>query len=405
MLYTKRIQRLAVVLIAVLISESCLLLEGHAAEGDSIPTTVTAGAETSTPAAVNAIDVSLIPVAKNKGNPDKIVAGYSMDPYSYFSEKEWKQRADIYTSWKYGNSEIKRLLDEEPCHFSYESTFEHNFSYKAFRKNGKRIKQPKKNQGSYDYVMKYGLEKGDYVIVDGKASIKNDAYYLIAITQEEFEALRTDFINTYIEEYGDNPMEKMQENDYDAYLESLDSVYGYDWDFGKIAIYADGEQDFSATWKTVDEHNGKHAEKIYYYKTLHVEQVIKKSQKPEDPRFKKMKYGHPKTSKWLKEEVILNKDGVYRAKFTVKNPYSKRVWGYDAHDSYTVHTGCGVNINMNYDGEAVGGWGYILFYFKPNLTKWEKKHVNRKSNYHVSIVSEYIPKKIQKKVENPKVDL
>ena len=151
MLHKKNIKKVIATWMAVVVSASCLTVNVSATDVSSanavdgnITTDTTTVTPTVAPTAIetipNAVDASVMPVATREGDPAKMVAGYSMDPYSYFSEEEWEQMANKNnkTDWDHWN--IPELLSISPYHFNYNYKIYMNFKTQAYRKNGKKVK-------------------------------------------------------------------------------------------------------------------------------------------------------------------------------------------------------------------------------------------------------------------------
>ena len=100
MLHKKNIKKVIATWMAVVVSASCLTVNVSATDVSSanavdgnVTTDTTTVTPTVVPTATETIPnaVENIPIATREGDPNKVIAGYSMDPYSYFSEDEWEQ--------------------------------------------------------------------------------------------------------------------------------------------------------------------------------------------------------------------------------------------------------------------------------------------------------------------------
>lgn len=407
MLHKKNIKKVIATWMAVVVSVSCLTVNVSATEvssANAIDGNVTTDTTTVTPTVVptatetipNAVDASVMPVATREGDPAKMVAGYSMDPYSYFSEEEWEQMANKNNKTDWDHWTIPALLDSSPYHFRYGYKIYMDFTSQAYRKNGKKVKKLNVNQDSYNNLMKYGLVKGDYVTVDIDTYMKTSDSYLIAITKEEFDALQNDLRNRYIDTYGEDPSVK------GSYI-SDQGLYDFSWDFGKV-LFCGSNPVYISKWDTENKiaYGGK-PDKIYYYKILYLDRTIKRSDRPDDPHFKGVTFQYGKymhgvlpTSKYAKVKELINKDGLYRAKFTVKKLYTWRNWISFDHKTYYLEGDLDIPIKGYYsNGKTLDNTSYSIYYdFKPNITKWEKRHLKHgKNRPDIDIYCDTIPQK------------
>ena len=413
MLHKKNIKKVIATWMAVVVSASCLTVNVSATDVSSAnavdgnvttdTTTVTPTVAPATETIPNAVDASVMPVATREGDPAKMVAGYSMDPYSYFSEDEWEQylkldeQGVLSGAYPYIDSwEVPNMFQENPCYYKRKYSIYMDFTSQAYRKNGKKVKKKlNNNQDTYNNLMKYGLVKGDYIMVDGDVHMERDESYVIAITKEEFDALQNDFRAKCIEKYGEDPMVTQK------YISSyeLKDQYGFSWDFGKVLIKGSNQINVSK-WDTENKiaYGGK-PDKIYYYKILYLDRTIKRSDRPDDPHFKGIKfkkdfkesYSIPK--EWKIKETV-NKDGEYHAKCTIRKTFSARVCISFDMKTYWVDTGVGFPIAGYYsNGDRLENSFHVAYYGKPKLTKWEKSHLKYGKNHDICIYSNVIPQK------------
>ncbi len=407
MLHKKNIKKVIATWMAVVVSVSCLTVNVSATEvssANAIDGNVTTDTTTVTPTVAptttetipNAVDASVMPVATREGDPAKMVAGYSMDPYSYFSEDEWEQ-IESNETWYGNSSQIAEKLQASPYFFHRDYRIYMDFTSQAYRKNGKKVKRKlNNNQDTYNNLMKYGLVKGDYIMVDGDVHMDTEDTYIIAITKEEFDTVKTDFINKFTETYGTTDTPSMS-----VYS---DKIYGYYFCIGSTLFYSNGTYDQIGI-KPVDEFLKenppfkKTAEKIYYYKVLKVDRTIKRSDRPDDPHFKGIKfkkdfkesYSIPK--EWKIKETV-NKDGEYHAKCTIRKTFSARVCISFDMKTYWVDTGVFFPIMGYYsNGNLLENSFEVAYYGKPKLTKWEKSHLKYGKNHDICIYSNVMPQK------------
>ena len=92
---------------------------------------------------------------------------------------------------------------------------------------------------------------------------------------------------------------------------------------------------------------------------------------------------------------MVNKDGEYHAKYTIKKTFSARVCISSDMKTYWVDTGFGIPIRGYYsNGESLDGdHPWVSSYYKPKLTKWEKSHIDRTCKHSIHIHSNFIPQK------------
>ena len=134
MLHKKNIKKVITTWMAVVVSAGCLTVNVSATDvssANAVDGNVTTDTTTVTPTVVptatetipNAVDASAMPVATREGDPAKMVAGYSMDPYSYFSEEEWEQyltqeKCDTLLGAYFDRWDIPKILQEKPCGYN-----------------------------------------------------------------------------------------------------------------------------------------------------------------------------------------------------------------------------------------------------------------------------------------------
>ena len=162
MLHKKNIKKVIATWMAVVVSASCLTVNVSATDVSSAnavdgnvttdTTTVTPTVAPATETIPNAVDASVMPVATREGDPAKMVAGYSMDPYSYFSEDEWEQylkldeQGVLSGAYPYIDSwEVPNMFQENPCYYKRKYSIYMDFTSQAYRKNGKKVKKKLNN--------------------------------------------------------------------------------------------------------------------------------------------------------------------------------------------------------------------------------------------------------------------
>ena len=408
MLHKKNIKKVIATWMAVVVSASCLTVNVSATDvssANAVDGNVTTDTTTVTPTVVptatetipNAVDASVMPVATREGDPAKMVAGYSMDPYSYFSEDEWEQ-IESNETWYGDLNQIAEKLQANPYFFHRKYRIFMDFTSQAYRKNGKKVKKKIKNTtDTYNNLMKYGLVKGDYIMVDGDVHMDTKDTYIIAITKEEFDAINADYCNKFVATYGTDKNLIMSET-------RTNEMYGYDFWIGSVLFYSDGTYDHVGT-RPVDEFLKqnppfqKTVEKIYYFKVLTVDRTIKRSDRPDDPHFKGVTFKKdfvqsmsiPK--EWKIKETV-NKDGEYHAKCTIRKTFSARVCiSFDMKTNW-VDTGVFFPIMGYYsNGNLLENSFEVAYYGKPKLTKWEKSHLKYGKNHDICIYSNVMPQK------------
>lgn len=402
MLHKKNIKKVIATWMAVVVSAGCFTVNvsatdvsnANAVDGN-VTTDTTTVTPTVAPTAIETIPnaVENIPIATREGDPNKVIAGYSMDPYSYFSEDEWEQMANKNNKTDWDHWTIPALLDSSPYHFRYGYKIYMDFTSQVYRKNGKKVKRKlNNNQDTYNNLMKYGLVKGDYIMVDGDVHMDTKDTYLIAITKEEFDALQNDLRNRYIDTYGEDPSVK------GSYI-SDQGLYDFSWDFGKV-LFCGSNPVYISKWDTENKiaYGGK-PDKIYYYKILYLDRTIKRSDRPDDPHFKGVTFKKdfvqsmsiPK--EWKIKETV-NKDGEYHAKCTIRKTFSARVCISSDMKTYWVDTGFFFPIMGYYsNGNLLENSFEVAYYGKPKLTKWEKSHIDRTCKHSIHIHSNFIPQK------------
>lgn len=407
MLHKKNIKKVIATWMAVVVSASCFTGNVSATEvssANAVDGNVATDATTITPTVTpvtetipNAVDASVMPVATREGDPAKMVAGYSMDPYSYFSEDEWEQ-IESNETWYGDLTQIAEKLQVSPYFFHRDYRIYMDFTSQAYRKNGKKVKKKINcNTDTYNNLMKYGLVKGDYIMVDGDVHMDTKDTYIIAITKEEFDTVKADYINKYVETYGTDEDPIMSET-------RANEMYGFKFWIGSVLFYSDGTYDHTYIRSVEDflKQNPpfqKTAEKIYYYKVLKVDRTIKRSDRPDDPHFKGVTFKKdfvqsmsiPK--EWKIKETV-NKDGEYHAKCTIRKTFSARVCISFDMKTYWVDTGVFFPIMGYYsNGNLLENSFEVAYYGKPKLTKWEKSHIDRTCKHSIHIHSNFIPQK------------
>ena len=385
MLHKKNIKKVIATWMAVVVSASCLTVNVSATDVSSanavdgnVTTDTTTVTPTVVPTATETIPnaVENIPIATREGDPNKVIAGYSMDPYSYFSEDEWErylkldEQESLNGVYPYIDSwEVPDMLQENPCYYKRKYSIYMDFTSQVYRKNGKKVKRKlNNNQDTYNNLMKYGLVKGDYIMVDGDVHMERDESYVIAITKEEFDALQNDLRNRYIDTYGEDPSVK------GSYI-SDQGLYDFSWDFGKV-LFCGSNPVYISKWDTENKiaYGGK-PDKIYYYKILYQDRTIKRSDRPDDPHFKgvtfKKDFGQSMSipKEWKIKETV-NKDGEYHAKCTIRKTFSARVCISFDMKTYWVDTGVFFPIMGYYsNGNLLENSFEVAYYGKPKLTK------------------------------------